>query len=93
MSKSIIKEIKDKAKAEKKAQRKAKVKKFVSVAKHYVIAGLIVAVVFGLYQFRAWSYEQGYEAGRKDGEQSASETDQVVITRVKEIKELLNSLK
>lgn len=90
---NIVKEAKAKVKAEKQAQKKAQRKKFWSVAKHYVIAGTIVLVVFGIYQLRAISYEQGYNQGLEAGKQEASETDQVVIKRVKEIKDLMSELK
>jgi len=93
MGKEILKQAKAKVKAEKQAQKKAQRKKFWSVAKHYVIAGVIVAIAFGLYQLRVLSYNQGYNAGVKDGKETASEIDTIVITRVKEIKELLKELK
>jgi len=93
MGKELLKEAKAKVKAEKQAQKKAQRKKFWSVAKHYVIAGVIVAIAFGLYQFRVLSYNQGYNDGVKDGKKTASEIDATVITRVKEIKALLKELK
>ena len=93
MNKNIVKEAKAKIKAEKQAVKKDNRKKFWSVAKHYVIAGVIVLVAFGLYQLRAISYDQGYNQGLEAGKQEASETDQVVIQRVKEIKDLMSELK
>jgi flagellar biosynthesis/type III secretory pathway protein FliH len=89
---NIVKEAKAKVKAEKKADRKNKLKQFASVAKHYAIAGVIIAVAFGLSQLRQVSYQQGYEAGLKEGEQSASAIDRTVIERTKEIKELLKEI-
>lgn len=91
--KNIVKDAKAKVKAEKQAQRKEQRKKVWNVAKHYVIAGVIVAIALSLYQLRVWSYDQGYQAGLKDGKTEASETDQVVIKRVKEIKDLMKELK
>ena len=93
MGKDILKQAKATVKAEKQAQKKENRKKFWSVAKHYVIAGVIVAIAFGLYQFRVLSYNQGYNDGVKDGKETASEIDATVITRVKEIKALLKELK
>ena len=93
MGKELLKQAKAKVKAEKQAQKKENRKKFWSIAKHYVIAGVIVAIAFGLYQFRVLSYNQGYNDGVKDGKETASEIDATVITRVKEIKALLKELK
>ena len=93
MGKDILKQAKAKVKAEKQAQKKENRKKFWSVAKHYVIAGAIALVGFGLYQLRVISYDQGYNQGLEAGKQEASETDQVVIQRVKEIKDLISELK
>lgn len=93
MGKEILKQAKAKVKAEKQAQRKEQRKKVWGVAKHYILAGLIVAVVLSLYQLRVWSYDQGYHKGLKDGKTEASEIDATVITRVKEIKSLMKELK
>ena len=93
MGKELLKQAKAKVKAEKQAQKKESRKKFWSVAKHYVIAGAIVVIAFGLYQLRAISYEQGYNQGLETGKQEASETDATVITRVREIKALISELK
>ena len=93
MGKELLKQAKATVKAEKQAQKKENRKKFWSVAKHYVIAGAIVAIAFGLYQFRVLSYNQGYNDGVKDGKATASEVDATVITRVREIKALISELK
>jgi len=80
MGKEILKQAKAKVKAEKQAQKKAQRKKFWSVAKHYVIAGVIVAIAFGLYQLRVLSYNQGYNAGvkRRQGKRQAKLTQSLL---------------
>ena len=90
---NIVKEAKAKDKARKQAIKQEQRKKFWSVAKHYVIAGAIALVGFGLYQLRVISYDQGYNQGLEAGKQEASETDATVITRVREIKSLISELK